>query len=60
LLCDGNCYSKSELQSVAQLEEYQARAVMAFLTDFGFAEMGNENAKLRITNVARKLFVKSI
>jgi hypothetical protein len=60
LLCDGNCYSQSELQNVAQLKEYQARAVIAFLIEFGFAEMRSENAKLRITNVARKLFAKSI
>jgi uncharacterized membrane protein YukC len=60
LLCDGNCHSQSELQNVAQLKEYQARAVIAFLTEFGFAEMNNENAKLKITNVARKLFAKSI
>jgi hypothetical protein len=60
LLCDGNCYSQSELQNVAQLDEYQARAVVAFLTEFGFAEVSSENTKLRITIVARKLFAKSI
>jgi hypothetical protein len=35
-------------------------AVVKFLKEFGFAETGNENAKLKITNVARKLFAKPI
>lgn len=59
LLCDGNYHSQSELQNAEQLKEYQTRAVIEFLTEFGFAEMRNENAQLKITNVARKLFAKS-
>ena len=60
LLCDGNCHSKSELQKVAQLGEYQTRKVVAFLTIYGFVEMGNMNEELTITSAARRLFVKSI
>jgi len=59
LLCDGNCHSKSELQKVAELGEYQTRKVVAFLVRYGFVDIGNVE-ELVITSAARRLFAKSI
>jgi DNA-binding IclR family transcriptional regulator len=59
LLCDGNCHSQSELQKTAQLNEHQTREVVAFLTEYGFAEVSNGNEKLKLTNDTRRLFSKS-
>ena len=58
LLCDGNCYSQSELKNLAQLSEDQTSKVIAFLVEYGFVNMSNENEKLRITQTAKKLFAK--
>ena len=58
LLCDGNCYSQSELQNLAQLSESQTSEVIAFLIEYGFVKMSNENEKLRMTPTAKKIFTK--
>jgi DNA-binding IclR family transcriptional regulator len=60
LLCDGNCHSQSELQKTAQLNEHQTREVVAFLTEFGLAEISDKNKKLKLTVAAKKLFTKVI
>ncbi len=60
LLCNGKCHSQSELQNAAHLSEYQTKEVVAFLTEYGFAEMSNGNEKLELTNAARILFSKLI
>lgn len=60
LLCDGNCHSQPELQNAARLSEYQIREVVAFLTDYGFAEMTSGTEKLKLTIAAKKLFARSV
>jgi len=60
LICSGNCYSKSELKKTAQLNEHQTKKVVVFFTEFGLAEMSNENQKLKLALDAKKLFTKSI
>ena len=60
LLCDGNCYSQFELQNALQLREHQTKEVMTFLIKYGFAEISNENQKLKLTIAAKKLLTKSI
>jgi hypothetical protein len=48
-----------ELQVGAQLSESQTRAAVEFLTEYGFAEMTDNDQKVRISNTARKLLEKT-
>lgn len=57
VLCDGSCHSLFELQTGIRLSEKQVRAVTAFLTEFGFAEMIS-NRELRIREDAKELFTQ--
>ena len=59
LLCDGNCHSLYELQVGAQLSESQTRTTVEFLTEYGFAEMTDNDQKVRISEIARKLLEKT-
>lgn len=59
-LCDGNHYSQSELQNLAQLSEHQTSEVIEFLIEYGFVNMSSRNEKLIITDAVKKLFAKSI
>ena len=59
LLSDGKCHTSDELQKVANLSERQIDAAVAFLVDYGFAEMNKKN-EVRITRIAKKLFNQTL
>lgn len=58
LLCIGRCYTLNELQEETHLSDRQVEATVAFLVNYGFAEMDKGN-EVRITKVAEKLFTQT-
>jgi hypothetical protein len=58
LLCDGRCHSLVELRTEADLSERQIKAAVAFLIDYGFAEM-NKGIQVRISRAAEKLITQT-
>lgn len=59
VLSDGKCHTSDELQKATNLSERQIDAAVAFLVDYGFAEM-NKRIEVRITRVAEKLFKQAL
>ena len=55
-LCDGLFHDLDELQEKTELSQKQAIAFVHFLTEFGFAEINDENKKVRISKAAKMLF----
>jgi DNA-binding IclR family transcriptional regulator len=55
LLDDGRFHALDELQEETQLNENKTRAIVAFLTEYGFAETNKRNDKVRISKAAKKL-----
>jgi hypothetical protein len=59
LLCIGRCHTLDELQKETNLSDKQIEATVAFLVNYGFAEM-NKGNDVRITRVAQKLFTQTL
>jgi len=55
LLDDGRFHGLGELREITELSENHTRAIVAFLAEYGFAEMNKWNDKVRISRAARKL-----
>ena len=58
-LGDGRFHGLNELQQKTELNDKQTKQVVAFLTEFGFAEMSYGNEKVKISEAARKLFAQT-
>ena len=56
LLSDGGYHVLDELQEKTGLSQRQIRAIVEFLTEYGFTEM-SEDEKMKISNEGKKLFV---
>ena len=59
LLGDGGFHGLNELLQKTELNDKEAKQVVAFLTEFGFAEMSYGNEKVRISKAARKLLAQT-
>ena len=55
LLDDGRFHALDELQEGTELSENQTKTIVAFLAEYGFAEMNKGNDKVRISKAAKKL-----
>ena len=58
LLCDGRYHTLDELQEETVFSKMQIEATVAFLLNFGFAEM-NKGIGVRITKDAKKFFTQT-
>jgi hypothetical protein len=59
LLGDGKFHGLDELQVRTRLSEKQAREVVAFLTEYGFAEMNRQKTKIRVSKDAKRLLTET-
>jgi DNA-binding IclR family transcriptional regulator len=56
LFADGRYHGVEELIEESALSEEQAREILAFLIEYGFAEMNEKKEKARISRDAKGLF----
>ena len=59
LLDDGRLHGLDELQEKTELSEKQTRELVAFLTEYGFAEINHGNKNVRISQAAKKLLAQT-
>jgi DNA-binding IclR family transcriptional regulator len=56
LFADGRYHRVEEFMEKTELNEEHTREILAFLIEYGFAEMNEGNEKARISENAKKLF----
>ena len=59
MLCDGKWHRIAQLQQLMGLKDFEVKEITKFLSDYAFAEVDEENSRVRVSRDFRKILVQN-
>jgi len=59
MLCDGKWHRIEQLEQLMDLKDFEVKEITKFLSDYDFAEVDEENSRVRVSRDFRKILVQN-